>query len=161
MSQNSTAIHLFCGKIASGKSTLAAKLSNAPRTVLISEDEWLGALFADQMSTGADYLHYSSKLQIVIATHVTALLQAGTSVVLDFPANTVVQRSWMRQIAQESGATHEMHVLDPPDEICLKRLRARNANATHEFAATEEQFHQFAKHFTVPTTEEGFNVVWH
>lgn len=161
MSQNSTTIHLFCGKIASGKSTLAAKLSNAPRTVLISEDEWLGALFADRISTGADYLHYSSKLQIVITTHVTALLQAGTSVVLDFPANTVAQRRWMRQIVQESGAAHEMHVLDPPDEICLERLRARNANATHKFATTEEQFHQFAKHFIVPTEQEGFSIIWH
>ena len=71
-------LHMFYGKIASGKSTHAAMLLNAPGKVVMSEDAWLGALFADQMSTGADYLHYSSKLQKAFEPHVGALLHAGT-----------------------------------------------------------------------------------
>jgi predicted kinase len=151
----------LCGKIASGKSTLAAELSNTPNNVLISEDDWLVALFADQISTGADYLHYASRLQAVIGPLVAAILRAGTSVTLDFPANTVAQRRWMRTIIQDSGVAHQMHVLDPPDDVCLERLRTRNAKGMHEFAATEAQFRQFAKHFVVPTEDEGFNVIWH
>lgn len=96
MPNASPTLHLLCGKIASGKSTLAAKLSNESGTVLIVEDEWLGALFADQMSTGADYLHHSSKLRTVIAPHVSAVLRAGVSVVLDFVASTLAQRRWMQ-----------------------------------------------------------------
>ena len=34
-------LHLVCGKIAAGKSTLANRLANAPATVLISEDYWM------------------------------------------------------------------------------------------------------------------------
>lgn len=154
-------LHLLCGKIASGKSTLAAQLSNAPRTVQISEDDWLKALFADQMSTGADYLHYSAKLQTIVAPHVGALLDAGVSVVLDFPANTVAQRRWMQQIVQDSGVAHQMHVLNPPDAVCLERLRTRNAEGAHAFTTTQAQFHRFAVHFIAPTEDEGFNIVWH
>lgn len=161
MSPVSPVLHLICGKIASGKSTLAAELGNATRTVLISEDAWLSVLFADQMATGADYLRFSTKLQLVMAPHVTSLLRTGVSVVLDFAANTVTQRAWMRDVVTESGAAHQLHFLDVPDETCLERLRTRNARGAHEFAVTEEQFHRFAKHFVAPTADEGFNVVVH
>lgn len=161
MSDVPVTLHLLCGKIASGKSTLAAKLSDAPGTVLMSEDAWLAALFVDQMTTGADYVRCSNKLQTIMTPHVAALLNAGVSVVLDFPANTVAQRRWMLDVIGQSKAAHQMHVLDPPDEVCLERLRARNTAGAHEFAVTEEQFHRFAKHFVVPTEDEGFNVVRH
>lgn len=39
-------LHMLCGKIASGKSTLAARLSATPGTVLVSEDAWRTALSA-------------------------------------------------------------------------------------------------------------------
>lgn len=161
MSDTVPTLHLLCGKIASGKSTLAAQLASGPGTVLISEDAWLSALFAEHMHTGADYLRYSGRLQRVIGPHVGAVLRAGVSVVLDFAANTVAQRRWMLQIVQETGAAHQMHVLDPPDAVCLDRLRARNAEGGHAFAATEEQYHRFARHFVVPTEDEGFNLVRH
>ena len=38
-------LHLVCGKIAAGKSTLTAELAAQPRTVLISEDFWTARLF--------------------------------------------------------------------------------------------------------------------
>lgn len=37
-------LHFLCGKIASGKSTLAKQLAKQPRTILLSEDEWLSTL---------------------------------------------------------------------------------------------------------------------
>lgn len=47
----------------------------------------------------------------------------------------------------------------PPDAVCLVRLRARNTQGDHAFAATEEQFHRFARHFVAPTPDEGFTIV--
>ena len=154
-------LRLLCGKIASGKSTLASKLAEAEFTVLISQDDWLSALFSDQMTKGADYLRCSKRLQSIMGQHVTSLLNAGTSVVLDFPANTVAQRAWMRRIIEKTGAAHELHLLDVPDEICLRRLRERNAQGDHAFATTQEQFHQFSKHFVAPAQNEGFLIVIH
>lgn len=161
MKQTTPVLHLLCGKIASGKSTLAATLANAPNSVLISEDQWLKALFADQMKTGADYVRCSERLRSIMKPHVAMLLTGGTSVVLDFAANTVGQRRWMLDIVRDTGAVHQLHFLDVPDDVCLDRLRARNAAGVHEFSPTEEQFHQFTRHFVAPTPEEGFVIVTH
>ncbi|MEM8630937.1 MAG: ATP-binding protein [Pseudomonadota bacterium] len=153
--------HMLCGKMASGKSSLARRLAQAESTVLISEDAWLGTLFADQMSTGQDYMRCAGKLQAIMGPHVAALLSAGVSVVLDFPANTVENRAWMKGILDETDATHVLHVLDVPDHICLGRLAARNAAGDHPFAPTEAQFHQFSKYFVPPAQDEGFNIELH
>ena len=161
MPVSSSILHLMCGKIASGKSTLSAKLGAQGQTVMLSEDVWLGALFADQMQSVADYVRCSSRLQAVMGPHVISLLNAGASVVLDFPANTIQQRRWMREIVQQSGSAHQMHVLEVPDDVCLTRLHARNASGEHPFAVTEEHFHQITRHYEPPTPEEGFEIVRH
>ncbi len=154
-------LHMLCGKIGAGKSTLAAKLSAEDRAVVISEDAWLSALFADQMTTGADFVTYSRKLRAAMAPHVIGLLKAGTSVVLDFAANTVEQRAWMRQLVEDAEVAHELHHLDVPDDVCLTRLHQRNAAGTHQFTVTDAQFRAFARHFTPPSVDEGFNIVVH
>ena len=112
MLSESPTLHMLCGKIASGKSTMAAQLGATPGTVLIAEDSWLDALFADELHSLKDYVRCSSKLQSVMGPHVVALLNAGVSVVLDFPANTVAQRAWMREIIASTEAAHQLHVFD-------------------------------------------------
>ena len=154
-------LHLLCGKIASGKSTLAAKLAAQDYAVLISEDDWLGALFGDQMSSLNDYVRCSAKLRSAMGPHVSALLQAGLSVVLDFPANTRTNRDWMRGIIDQSGAAHALHLLSVPDEVGIDRLHARNAQGDHPFAASEAEYHQVSQYFEPPVPEEGFNIVPH
>jgi predicted kinase len=91
--------------------------------------------------------------------HLVALLQAGLSVVLDFPANTRTQRDWMMSIIEESGADNRLHYLKVSDEVCRTRLHARNAEGTHDFAATDQQFDSITRYFSAPTVEEGFNII--
>jgi predicted kinase len=152
-------LFLICGKIAAGKSTLAAELAAAPGALLISEDQWLAGLFRGEMRTVADYVQYSARLRAVIGPHVESVLRTGISVVLDFPANTRIQRQWMRGILERSGANHELHFLDVPDHICKTRLRERNAAGTHDFAATEAEFQQITSYFMPPAEDEGFHVI--
>lgn len=152
-------LHLLCGKVAAGKSTLAAKLATADSTVLLAEDEWLAVLFADELQEPKDYLRYATKLRAAVAPHIVALLKAGMSVVLDFQANTVESRAWMRDLLDQTEADHQFHVLMPPDEVCLRRLRTRNASGLHPFSITEEQFHQISAYFIAPSPQEGFNLV--
>jgi predicted kinase len=80
-------------------------------------------------------------------------------VVLDFPANTVANRAWMRGIFEAAGAAHRLHVLDPPDEVCWARLQARNAAGQHEYQVSREEFEAFTAYFQRPTPDEGFDVV--
>ena len=154
-------LHLLCGKIASGKSTLAAELGALPGCVVISEDQWLAALYRDEMHLVADYVRVAAKLSKAMTPHLVALLTAGVSVVLDFPANTRANRDWMRSVIEASSANHRLHYLDVPDALCKSRLHARNQGGEHAFAATDEQFALITRYFEPPQEEEGFHLVRH
>lgn len=161
MSSTVPTLYMLCGKIAAGKSTLAADLERTTRSVLTAEDEWLNALFAKKIPTASDYVKYASKLRNILGPHITSLLNAGVSVVLGFQANTIESRSWMRGLLDNTTALNQLHILNTSDEICLERLRQRNARGDHPFAPTEEQFLQFSKYFETPTPNEGFTIVQH
>ena len=154
-------LHMLCGKIAAGKSSLAATLGAAPLTVIVSEDKWMFPLFGTELKEVADYVRCSARLRAAMAPHLVDLLKAGMSVVLDYPANTLASRAWMKGIAEAAGAAHRLHWLDVPDEVCRARLRARNASGEHEFAATDEHFALITSHFVPPGAEEGFDIVVH
>lgn len=161
MTANEPVLHAIYGKIAAGKSTLATRLSTEDSTVLIAEDDWLAQLFPDPVPTMRDHFRRSAKLRQVLKPHVASILNAGVSVVLDFSANTVESRTWLREILELSKADHQLHVLDVPDEVCLARLRARNASGDHPYAPTEEDFHKISKYVVPPTDAEGLNIVRH
>jgi predicted kinase len=154
-------LHMICGKIAAGKSTLTATLAKHPNTIVLSEDYWISGLYREEMKTVADYVRCSAKLRAVIGPHIEQLLHVGLSVVLDFPANTLLTRGWMREIVEHAGANHQLHYLDVPDEVCRSRMHARNASGTHEYAVTDAEFDLITSHFVAPTAGEGFNVVVH
>jgi predicted kinase len=161
MPQSPATLHMICGKIASGKSTLAAELGREAATIKISEDDWLNTLFGEEMKSISDYVRRTTKLRRIMGPQVASVLKAGVSVVLDFQANTVEARNWMRGILEQTDASHVLHVLDVPDEVCLARLQARNAQGDHPFAVTEEQFRQISSYFVAPSPDEKFNVVLH
>lgn len=154
-------LHLLCGKIAAGKSTLTAALAQQPSTVVLSEDLWLHRLFGPEMATVTDYVRCSGRLRDAIGPHTEDLLRLGVSVVLDFPANTLAARAWMRTLFETAGADHRLHFLDVPDEVCLARLHARNAAGIHAFTPTDAEFAAITRHFVPPSEAEGFTVVHH
>ena len=69
-------LHLLCGKIASGKSTLSAKLGSSPGTVIVSEDRWLAALFTNEMQSISDYVQYSLRLRNAMKPHLNNVFHA-------------------------------------------------------------------------------------
>lgn len=154
-------LYLICGRIAAGKSTLAQRLAARPATLLISEDHWTSNLFADDLKTIEDYTRCSARLRAAMGPHVVDILRHGLSVVLDFPANTVRNRDWMRSLISEANVAHELHLLDVPDAICKRRLLERNAAGEHPFQVTEAEYELFTSYFVPPRPDEGFNVVVH
>ena len=154
-------LYMLCGKIAAGKSSLGRRLAERPATVLISEDHWSSSLFLEELKTIEDYSRYSARLVNATGPHVIALLKAGMSVVLDFQANTLARRKWMRTLFEEGNAAHELHFLDITDATCRRRLKERNAAGEHPFQAGDADYELFTRYFVPPTSEEGFNAVVH
>ena len=140
---------------------MANRLAARPATVLISEDHWNSSLFHEELKTIEDYSRYSTRLANAMGPHVVALLKAGMSVVLDFQANTLARRKWMRTLFEEAKAAHELHFLDITDATCKRRLKERNAAGEHPFQASDADYELFTRYFVPPTPEEGFNVVVH
>lgn len=83
------------------------------------------------------------------------IMRQGLSVALDFPANTVRMRAWMRGILDDANVAHELHVLDLPDAVCLTQLHACNAQGTHPFQVSDANFATFTAHYAPPSPEEA------
>ena len=152
----------LCGKMASGKSTLARELAAREDAMLFVQDEWLDALYPGGIVNVATYLEYSGRINKLLAPHVVALLSRGLPVVLDFPGNTRNQRAWFREIIERAGVPHELHFLDTADATCKAQLKARSAHLPPGTPWTSEaDFDLISSHFRPPAEDEGFNVVVH
>ena len=157
MSASNATLHMLCGKIAAGKSTLSARLGGARNTIVISEDRWIERLYPSEIKALGDYFERCERLRGTLAPHVVDLLRVGVSVVLDFHANTVRARRWMRDLFEQAGAPHQLHFLDVTDEVCLARMHARRAAGEH--ALSDAEFHHVTSFFVAPSASEGFNVI--
>jgi predicted kinase len=156
---NTGTLHFLCGKMASGKSTLATRLAAEHGAVLISEDVWLQRLYPVEISGFDDYLKYSARLKTVVAPHVSDLLQRGLNVVLDFPANVPKTRLWIRGLFEAARVPHILHFVDTPDERCLEQLQQRNRDRPEgSMEMTVEQFHAITALFRPPEPSENFEV---
>ncbi|NPT58173.1 AAA family ATPase [Paraburkholderia elongata] len=160
-SDEAAVLHMVCGKIASGKSTLTKRLAHTKNAVVISEDIWMTHLYPGELRTLDDYVRCSGRIRRTLTDHVQALLAAGMSVILDFPFNTIDSRSWGRELFNGAGVGHRLHYLDVSDEICKTRLKARNASGQHPFETTDAQFDEITQYFVPPSTTEGFQIVLH
>lgn len=158
-SYDAAVLHMVCGKIASGKSTLTARLAAAQRTVLISEDVWIAGLYPDEVHTLDDYVRCAARVKSVLTAHIQSLLSAGISVVLDFPFNTAGTRAWGQSLFRVAGCEHRLHYLDVSDDMCKSRLRARNAAGEHPFQTSDAQYEQITRYFVPPAAGEGFDIV--
>lgn len=155
-------IYVFCGKMASGKSTLAAQISEKNAVTLFSEDALLGALYPGQIVDVPSYVEFTGKLKLAITPILVALLNNGTSIVLDFPANTVSQRKWIRDVVAEAEAHSEFHYLNCSDAICKAQLKQRAIEQPERQATdTEDMFDAMARYFEPPSSEEGFDILVH
>ncbi|KAB0665870.1 AAA family ATPase [Oryzomonas japonica] len=159
--ESAPVLYLVCGKIGAGKSTLAHRLAANAKTILVSEDDWLSQIYADEINNLSDYVRCTGRFRKALAGHIAALLQAGLSVVLDFPANTPTSRQWAKALFEKADVAHELHYLDAPDETCKARLHERNAASSHPFMVSDNEFDEITHYFVPPSPDEGFNVIRH
>ncbi|MGX8238274.1 ATP-binding protein [Exiguobacterium sp. RIT452] len=153
-------LYFFCGKMGAGKSTAAKRIVEEQRAVLLSEDEWLNALYPNQIKTFDDYLEYAKQMRPLVKQHVQHLLAVGVDVVMDFPANTKKQRKWFLDLVSEIDAHHQLIFLNRTNEQCLRQIAQRRQEQPERAAFdTEAIFLQVTDYFEVPVVSEGIRIV--
>jgi predicted kinase len=152
----------FCGKMASGKSTLARELANREKAVLLVQDDLLDALFPGEITDIQGFVKCSSRLKNALTPHICALLSKGISVVLDFPGNTKAQRAWFHELIERANVEHEVHFVDASDSLCKSQLRDRSIGLPDDTPwTTDADFEAINAYFQPPSEHEKFNVVRH
>ncbi|AQX54845.1 AAA family ATPase [Priestia flexa] len=153
-------LYFFCGKMGAGKSTKSKQLAAEKHTVLLSEDEWLSALYPNEIASFDDYLKFSAQLKPLVKKHVQNILSVGTDVVMDFPGNTQKQRKWLLSIASEVNANHQLIFLNLNNEQCLRQIaQRRNEQPERATFDTIETFIHVTKFFEEPDVSEGLNIL--
>jgi predicted kinase len=152
----------LCGKMASGKSTLARELAERGDAILLVQDQLLDSLYPDQITDVPGFVRCSSRLRNALEPHVCALLAKGVPVVLDFPGNTRSQRAWFRGIFERANVEHELHFVDAPDALCKRQLKDRSKDLPPGSPwTTDAEFEAITAYFEPPSEDERFNVVRH
>jgi len=153
---------LLCGKMASGKSTLARELANRGKAVLLVQDDLLDALFPGEITDIATFVDRYTRLKNAVMPHICVLLSKSISVVLDFAAATKEQRAWFRELIERTHVEHELHFVDASDAACKRQLRDRSRELPAGTRwTTEQDFEAINAYFQPPSEDEKFNVVRH
>jgi predicted kinase len=143
----------------SGKSTKSREIAETTNAVLLSEDEWLESIWPNGIASVEDYIKYSNQLKPQMKKLVQSILVTGTNVVMDFPANTVSQRQWFREIFSEIDASHNLMYIELPNKICLEQIEKRRIEQPGRASTdTPEMFDRITQYFIEPAAEEGFNI---
>ncbi len=152
---------LLCGRIASGKSTLAQKLQRRGRAVLLSCDELMLTLFDQCLGARHDaVLERCSRYLFSVAEQVTA---AGADAVLDFGFWTKSSREQAKAYFEKKGIEVELWYLPVEREEQRKRLARRNEqlkdSPRREYIIGEELFCRLDAKFQEPSSREIDRVV--
>ena len=148
--------------MASGKSTLARQISDKHSSILISEDVMLAELYPNEIINLSTYVQFSERLKSCMKPILIDLLRSGASVVLDFPANTVKQREWLKDIYVQADSQCEFHYLDTSHATCKAQLEERVVKEPERHATdTAEMYDAITKYFETPLSTEGFEIISH
>jgi predicted kinase len=152
-------LHVLCGKLASGKTTLARQIAVESDGVLVCEDIWLSRLFPGEIVSFADYLSRSARFRRAIAPHVQDLLRRGIPVVFDFGGNVPQERAWVKSLCDAGNVRLVLHYVKASDELCKRQLRRRNDEQPDgSQRTTDDEFDAITKYFVPPEPAEGFDV---
>jgi len=152
-------LNLVFGPIGAGKTTYAHALARREGAVAFVLDEWGVRLFGPDVHGPLDFgwmLERLGRCQALIWSTATAVLAAGTSVVLDLGLMRREHRERIRKLAQEAGLSVQWHLVDAPQAVRRARVAGRNETKGETFAreVPPEMFDMIEAMYEAPAPAE-------
>lgn len=141
-------LYLVCGLPGAGKTTRSKAIAGATKAIRLCTDEWLDAL-------GISLVDYPPRFRLEphLVQHAQQLLQAETSVIVEFATWSRTERDTIRDLARRSGAAAELHFVDAPLGVLERRIRERGG--PHATILVEEVLLKLGHKFERPTDDEA------
>ena len=152
-------LNLVFGPCGAGKTTYAHDLARREGAVAFVLDEWGARLFGPDVNGPLDFgwmLERLGRCDALIWSTATAVLAAGTSVVLDLGLMRREHRERIRKLAQEAGLSVQWHFVDAPQAVRRARVAGRNETKGETFAkeVPPEMFDMFEALYEAPAPAE-------
>jgi len=138
-------VHIICGPLGAGKTTVARRLAETQGVLRFSLDEWVMQLFgrnAPHPMVFEWWVERCSLCSTRIWSVCRDVLVQGMDVVLDFGFPRLAHREEYRALATEAGAKVHLHIVGADVALRRQRVRARNRDQRETFAllVTDEMF---------------------
>jgi predicted kinase len=152
-------LKVIFGPCGAGKTTYAHALARREGAVPFILDEWGARLFGPDVQGPIDFgwmLERLGRCNALIWSTATAVLAAGTPVVLDLGLMRRADRERIRKIAQEAGLPMQWHFVDAPQEVRRARVAGRNETKGETFVreVPPEMFEMLEAIYEAPAPAE-------
>ncbi len=150
---------LVCGPTGAGKTTHSISLCSDIGAVRFSIDPWMQTLFAEDM-TELDYnwmINRVYRCYAQIWEVSEQILRLDGKVVLDLGFTSREQRMYFAKQAKGLDINAEIHYLNAPSHLRMKRVEQRNKEkdpAVYAFEVTRMMFEFMEPRFEKPNAEE-------
>ncbi len=152
---------MICGRLCSGKSTLAKKLSQERRAIILSCDEISLMLFPEGL--GCDHDAMTEKIKRYLLSKATEILSTGTDVILEWGFWTYASRKETRAYFEALGYECELYYLCVDEAEWARRIEARNkdikSGQLNEYYVDAGLLSKANSLFEEPTADEGYTII--
>lgn len=153
-------IYLICGKICSGKTYFANRLSAEKNALILSCDEFSRVIDRNIQIDSDKYDIIARELMDHLLTLAIDIAKHGANVILDWGFWTNAQRAAVTDLLIENGQEFEWHYMDISDEQLRQNIEKRNNNlGKDDYFVDEGLLQKCLSRFEVP--DENFAAVRH
>lgn len=161
---------LIVGSTGAGKTTYANELANKIRAAVFSIDDWMKALYWQDMPSEPDnqwfienskwYTDRISRCENLILKLSLERADRGENTILDLGFSTADHRKKFIEIFLGKSISVETHFLDVPVDLRWKRVQLRNTEKGKTFVMTvDRQMFDFIESiFEIPQLVEGAEI---
>ena len=164
-------IHLICGPIGAGKTTIAHKISKQHKAIRFSEDEWLDKLFVPDAPNGLldEPMHIIGawageryqRCRNQIWDMCAELLELDIDIVLDGASANKEQRDFIRKKASDTNVKFQLYYVTLDATVRKERVFQRNEaqGKTYSLEVTPDMFTHAESFFVPPSKEELIDAI--